>query len=216
MFMRMAIQDRRRLFREGLGLLLDGEPDIDVVATATTPAEMVEVVDRSDLHIALLQADGSTAETSRAASALRRRHRRLRIVGVYSTMERHHATEMTRCGVDVLVAAAGGIDPLLHAVRNGAARTDVSWLEPVNAPGVERLAPLTEREREVLRLVGTGHTTREISVRLGISAKTVENHKHRIFSKLGVHNQAHAVSIAMRAGVLTPSTVSTAPRAAGQ
>jgi DNA-binding NarL/FixJ family response regulator len=214
--MRLAIQDRRRLFREGLSLLLDGEPDIDVVAAAATPGDLIEAVDREHPHIALLQADGSTAETSRTAAALRRRHRRLRIVGVYTTMERHHATEITRAGVDILVAAGGGVDPLLHAVRNGAARTDVSWLEPANSPGTERLAPLTEREREVLRLVGTGHTTREISVRLGISAKTVENHKHRIFAKLGVHNQAHAVSIAMRAGVLTPGTVAASSRAAGQ
>src|ERR1044072_8604280 len=56
-------------------------------------------------------------------------------------------------------------------------------------------------------MVAAGHPTREIALRLGISAKTVENHKHRIFSKLGVHNQAHAVSIAMRAGILTPASV---------
>ena len=42
----------------------------------------------------------------------------------------------------------------------------------------------------------------EISGRLGISTKTVENHKHRIFAKLGVHNQAHAVSIAVRTGLI--------------
>jgi DNA-binding CsgD family transcriptional regulator len=135
---------------------------------------------------------------------------------VYSNMERHHANEITRAGVDVLVASGGGIDPLLHAVRDGAARTDLSWLDTPSNSGAEPLAPLTDREREVLRMVGTGHTTREIALRLGISAKTVENHKHRIFSKLGVHNQAHAVSIAMRAGILTPGSVVASSRAAGQ
>src|SRR3954470_4142907 len=213
--MRMALQDRRRLFREGLCMLLDAEADIEVVAAVSTTAELMEACDREQPHIAVIQADTHPGETARHATALRRRHRRLRIVGVYASMERHQATEITRAGVDVLVAAGGGVEPLLHAVRDGAARTDLSFMEPSSSKS-EPLAPLTEREREVLRMVGTGHTTREIAGRLGISAKTVENHKHRIFSKLGVHNQAHAVSIAMRSGILTPSSVVTATRAAGQ
>jgi DNA-binding CsgD family transcriptional regulator len=63
-------------------------------------------------------------------------------------------------------------------------------------------AVLTARELDVLGLVGAGHTTREVSEALGISPKTVENHKQRIFVKLGVQNQAHAVAVAMRTGLL--------------
>ena len=55
-----------------------------------------------------------------------------------------------------------------------------------------------------MELVGLGYKAREISVELGIATKTVENHKQRIFSKLGVQNQAHAVSIAVRAGLIRP------------
>src|SRR5213078_1893180 len=102
----------------------------------------------------------------------------------------------------VLIAASSGMTRVLEAVRHSGGRSDFSIIEPTITPAIEPLAPLTEREREVLRLVGMGSTTREISGRLGISAKTVENHKHRIFSKLGVHNQAHAVSIAVRKGLI--------------
>ncbi len=66
---------------------------------------------------------------------------------------------------------------------------------------------LTTRELHVLHLVGAGYTSREISGRLDISHKTVENHKQRIFGKLGVQNQAHAVSVAMRAGLLRADRV---------
>jgi len=201
------------LFRDGLCMLLESEEDVDVVGTASTPADLLELCDRERPQVAILQADAAT-ETVRTVTTLRRRHRRLRLVGIYSTLERQQALEVVRAGIDVLVAAASGVGPVLEAVRNGSSRTDVTWLEPAQPLTAEPLAPLTEREREVLRLVGTGSTTREISARLGISAKTVENHKHRIFCKLGVHNQAHAVSIAMRAGVLTPG--SGARRAAGQ
>jgi DNA-binding CsgD family transcriptional regulator len=51
---------------------------------------------------------------------------------------------------------------------------------------------------EVLRAISSGHTTREISEQLEISAKTVENHKQRIFSKLGVQNRAHAIALSAR------------------
>jgi DNA-binding NarL/FixJ family response regulator len=215
--MRMAIQDKRRLFREGLCILLESQPDLDLVAAVSSIPELLDACDRAEPHAVVFQADGAPADAARIGAALRRRHRRLRIIGVYSSMERHHASEITNAGVDVLVASAGGIDPLLHAVRDGAARTDMTWLAPPRPSDSEPLAPLTDREREVLRMVGTGHTTREIAACLGISAKTVENHKHRIFSKLGVHNQAHAVSIAMRAGILTSgSVVSSSHAAAGQ
>ena len=55
----------------------------------------------------------------------------------------------------------------------------------------------------MLTLVGGGHNSRDISCQLRISHKTVENHKQRIFGKLGVQNQAHAVSVAMRTGMIT-------------
>jgi DNA-binding CsgD family transcriptional regulator len=70
---------------------------------------------------------------------------------------------------------------------------------------VQVAAPaLTGREIEVLRLIGAGRTTREISIVLGVSRRTVENHKRRIFAKLNVQSQAHAVASAARLGLLTP------------
>jgi DNA-binding NarL/FixJ family response regulator len=69
---------------------------------------------------------------------------------------------------------------------------------------IELAAPaLTGRELEVLRLIGAGRTTREISGALGVSRRTVENHKRRIFAKLDVQSQAHAVASAARLGLLT-------------
>jgi DNA-binding CsgD family transcriptional regulator len=66
---------------------------------------------------------------------------------------------------------------------------------------------LTPRELEILTLVGAGMTSIAASNRLNISRKTVENHKQRIFAKLGVQNQAHAVSVAMRTGLMRADRV---------
>jgi DNA-binding CsgD family transcriptional regulator len=75
-------------------------------------------------------------------------------------------------------------------------------------------ATLTGRELEVLRLIGTGRTTREISSALGISMRTVENHKRRIFAKLDVQSQAHAVASAARLGLLALPGATAGPESA--
>jgi DNA-binding CsgD family transcriptional regulator len=67
----------------------------------------------------------------------------------------------------------------------------------------ERRALLSPREIEVLEEIGSGANSRTVAATMGISPKTVENHKQRIFTKLGVQNQAHAVSVAMRQGLMT-------------
>jgi len=64
--------------------------------------------------------------------------------------------------------------------------------------------PLTERELEILRLIGDGYTSEEISRALGVSRRAVEYQKRRIFAKLGVRSQAHAVALAARDGLLRP------------
>jgi DNA-binding CsgD family transcriptional regulator len=69
----------------------------------------------------------------------------------------------------------------------------------------ERRPLLSQREVQVLGEIGSGSTTRIVAETMGISPKTVENHKQRIFAKLGVQNQAHAVAVAMRQGLLQPS-----------
>jgi DNA-binding CsgD family transcriptional regulator len=68
-----------------------------------------------------------------------------------------------------------------------------------------RSSVLTRREIEVLDAIGGGSTTRDVAMQMGISPKTVENHKQRIFSKLGVQNQAHAVAVAVRQGLVDPT-----------
>src|SRR6266700_3413361 len=61
---------------------------------------------------------------------------------------------------------------------------------------------LTDRELEILRLIGGGHTSGEIAQTLGVSRRTIENQKRQIFTKLGVRSQAHAVALAVREGLL--------------
>jgi len=200
---RVAVQQRRRLLRDGLSQLLEAEDDMEVVGATATIEDLTRLCEEELPLAVVLEADGMGPDPVRAASRLTRRNSTLVIVGLYDGRDTDHARRTRRCGVR-LVAHEGGIGPILNAVRGG--RPELIRLSPnAGQPRQERgVVSLTERETSVLTLIGAGFTTREISGQLQISHKTVENHKQRIFGKLDVQNQAHAVSIAVRQGLISP------------
>jgi DNA-binding NarL/FixJ family response regulator len=120
-------------------------------------------------------------------------------------------TKARRNGIKEVVPRSAGIAQILAALRpaNSAARRLRNTSTSVTTQhGDTPSGPvLTSRELTILNFVGAGFTSREISAQLDISHKTVENHKQRIFGKLGVQNQAHAVSVAMRRGLMRPERV---------
>lgn len=89
---------------------------------------------------------------------------------------------------------------IVQMLTGSAARTHLSAVEEPGAPAAT--SALTSREVQVMQGIGEGLSTAEIGNALGISAKTVENHKQRIFDKLGVQSQAHAIVISRSAGLL--------------
>jgi DNA-binding NarL/FixJ family response regulator len=207
MAVRIAVQERQRFFREGLAMVLAGEPDLDVVGAVRAASELNRVCEDERPDVVLLEIDVDEWDACRLAAALRTRLRTVRIVGVAGAVDRVLALRSYQAGVRNVVARDGGITAVLAAVRSlGSVGPVVTALPPARVAAATDRNSLTSRELDVLHLVGGGNTTREVSHALGISPKTVENHKQRIFAKLGVQNQAHAVAVAMRAGLLSPAT----------
>jgi DNA-binding NarL/FixJ family response regulator len=200
---KLVVQDRQRLFREGLAMVLSSESDLVVTATVATAQELAAVITEHDADIVILELDTPDWDAYQLAGALRRRNPRLTLVGISNSVE-DRSLQAYQAGFRCLLARSAGVRILLQTLRN----------LPVQPPAVtsRRVVPidsrrpvLTPRELEVLRAIGSGATTRKVGHIMGISPKTVENHKQRIFGKLGVQNQAHAVSIALRRGLLTPA-----------
>jgi DNA-binding NarL/FixJ family response regulator len=193
------VQDRRRLFREGLGLLLAAHDDIRVAGTVPSMAELADLCDRNEPDVIVFQADG-LPDTLTGLAKIRYRHERVRLVGVASGSASRHMHETIATGGPVLVRADDGIEAILAAIRGDIVIHDGA---SVAARSIgDSPVRLTDRERQVLQLVGAGETSREIACGLGISPKTVENCKQRVFAKLGVHNRAHALAIALSGGLL--------------
>ena len=209
--MNVVVQQRQRLFREGLGQLLQAEHDLAVVATASTSLELSQACEEHRPDVVVMEADAVEWDPGRLARTLRRAVPTVRIIGLSTgEMSRADAARAHRDGIRDVLPRSAGIGRILAAVRATSAvhrvRTQADSVT-VGAPAESPERVLTPRELTILNLVGAGFTSREISAQLAISHKTVENHKQRVFGKLGVQNQAHAVSVAMRLGLIRPERV---------
>ena len=209
--MKVVVQQRQRLFREGLGQLLEAEADLAVVGTASNSLELSQVCQELRPDVAVLEADAVEWDAGRLARGLRRAVPTMRIIGLSAgEMSRAEVARAHRDGIRDVLPRSAGICRILAAVRATSALHRVrpqADSASFGAPAEAAETVLTPRELTILNLVGAGFTSREISAQLTISHKTVENHKQRVFGKLNVQNQAHAVSVAMRLGLIRPERV---------
>jgi DNA-binding NarL/FixJ family response regulator len=197
----VCVQQRLRLFRIGLAELLGNEPDIAVVGIAVTGAQAAEVVALAATDVLVVDLESDGVEACRTAALVRSVAPHIRFVAL-SGPDGPDASSLVPAALatfPVRVRRSDGVRAVLDAVREAPYRQ----LGGVVLPEETTRDPLSSRELDVLALVGAGCTTREISERLAISRKTVENHKQHIFSKLQVRNQAHAVAVALRAGMIS-------------
>jgi DNA-binding NarL/FixJ family response regulator len=201
---RVAIQQRLRLLREGMRSLLEQADEFVVVGVSADGARIGELLEPDGVDVLVLEVDVRDWDPSRLAHRLQTRWPSLRFVGTH----RHGGEEveaLRRSGILRTYSHEARATGLIEAVRLAAGDPPT----PVRVVGVAPSLPgqLTERELQILQLIGAGRTSKEISRRMAITYKTVENHKQRIFGKLGVQNQAHAVSVAFRRGFITPEKV---------
>lgn len=204
---RLALQQRQRLLRDGLAQLITARDNIEVVGAAVDAPELLSVCKAQRPEVVLVEADGAEWDVARLTASVQRSLPKARIIGIaQGSPAIAEVNRLHRSGMATLVPRSGGIAPIIAAIENrpGQRHCEVVLKYPVAAT----VRPtLTTREATILNLVGAGFTSRGIAARLEISHKTVENHKQRIFAKLGVQSQAHAVSVAMRSGMLDPEMV---------
>lgn len=202
---RVVVQQDRRFFRDGIVMVLEQEPGIDVVGAVEDRRELLGLCAQRRPDVAIIELDSPSRDPWHTVASIRRRHRSLTVVGTSNRPDGVLQLRARQAGVRTIVSREHGIDALVDAVRLGTSTAVVVPLRHTDQRRACRSSSLTRREIEVLALIGAGCTTREVSRRLDISAKTVENHKQRIFGKLGVQNQAHAVAVGMRSGLLEPN-----------
>jgi len=218
---RVILADDHLVVRSGLRAVLRATPDISVIGEASTGREAVELTLRfrpdvvvMDLGMDDLDGLAATREIVASGSGAR-----VLVLTMHTEDEfLIEALEAGAAGYLVKSVVEGELVSAIRAVARGevyveptASRVLARGLvrRPQNPDDRLRLDRLTNREREVLRLVAEGHSAPSIGEQLAISAKTVDTYKQRIHEKLGLSGRPEYVRFALRLGLLaarpTPS-----------
>jgi DNA-binding NarL/FixJ family response regulator len=210
---RVLVADDHAVVRRGLALLLDREPDFEVVAEASDGAEAVDKALVESVDLVILDVSMPRMSGLQAARALARRRPGLRLLMLSMYDNEQFLFEALRAGASGYVLKSGADRDIVDACR--AAMRGESFLYPtaVNAlvrdflakdDDAARVEVLTPRELEIVKLIAEGHTTRQIADLLVIAAKTVERHRANILEKLGMRDRVELTRYAIRRGLIEP------------
>ncbi|MFC3502788.1 response regulator [Micromonospora krabiensis] len=212
---RILLADDHGLVRRGVRLILDGEPDLTVVAEAADGAEAVELARATSPDLAILDIAMPRMTGLQAARQMSRALPGLRILMLTMYDNEEYFFEALRVGAAGYVLKSVADRDLIDACR--AAMRDEPFLYPgtvttlvrdylergVN-PDTVAARRITEREEEVLKLVAEGHSSKDIADLLFLSVKTVERHRSNILQKLGLRDRLELTRYAIRAGLIEP------------
>jgi len=206
----VLLVDDHALVRQGVRAFLETEPDIVVVAEATSGEEAVRLAAEHAPDVALMDLVMPGLDGVEATRRLTRASPRTRVIMLTSYHEDEHIVPVLRAGALSYLLKDVGPEDLVAAVRNAAAGEAV--LHPRVASRVVRelrgeqrdaINPwheLSDREVEVLRLVAEGLGNAKIAARLVISEKTVKSHVSNILGKLQLADRTQATAYAWRQG----------------
>lgn len=212
---RILLADDHALVRRGVRLILDAEPDLEVVAEAGDGAEAVELAREHRPDLAVLDIAMPRMTGLQAARELRRRVPETRLLMLSMHDNEQFFFESLKAGAGGYVLKSAADEDLVTACR--AAMRGESFLYPgVTSTLVrdylqrmrrgERLPAgvLTAREEEVVKLIAEGSSSKEIAALLTISPKTVERHRANVLAKLGLRDRVELTRYAIRSGLVEP------------
>ncbi|MET9495539.1 response regulator transcription factor [Streptomyces sp. NPDC006552] len=223
---RVLLADDQALLRSAFRVLVDSEPDMQVVGEASDGAEAVRLArsERPDVVLMDIRMPGTDGLAATREISADPQLAQVRVVMLTTFEVDEYVVQSLRAGASGFLGKGAEPEELLGAVRVAAAGD--ALLSPAATKGLiakflaqgdgsdpatgaagghaERLAALTGREREVLVQVAGGHSNDEIAERLEVSPLTVKTHVNRAMAKLGARDRAQLVVIAYESGLVRP------------
>ncbi|MEU0557306.1 response regulator transcription factor [Dactylosporangium maewongense] len=199
---RVLLAEDQGMMRGALALLLDLEPDIEVVAQVATGDEIVPVAERVRPDVALLDIEMPGGDGITAAARLRDRVPGCRVLILTTFGRPGYLRRAMEAGASGFLVKDGPVEELAAAVRRvhaGGRVVDPALAAAALAAGPD---PLTDRERDVLRESAGGATVADIAGRLRLSESTVRNYLSAAITKTGTRNRIEAVGVAQSNGWL--------------
>jgi len=212
MTMQILVADDHGIVRAGIKLLLERQPDLDVVAEAADGVEATEQALATRPDLCILDVAMPRRTGLQAAREIRSQLPDVRVLMLSMHDDERYLFEALKAGASGYVLKREADQDLVGAVRavgrgeafltNAAERSIIrEWMaDDSSGPAV----PLTNREEEVVKLIAEAHTNAQIAEILHVSQKTVESHRANVLRKLGMHDRVQLVRYAIRRGLVEP------------
>lgn len=213
--LRILLADDHAVLRAGLKVLLNAEPDFEVIGEASDGLEAITQVDALQPDLLLLDLTMPNLNGVDCIEELVKRHSDLKILVLTMHDDEEYLKAVLRVGAKGYVLKKAADVELLSAIRT-VARGEM-YIYPTMAAALvyrqlvspmesekkdKKLKHLSDREREVLRYLALGHTNQDIADMLHVSVKTVETYKARLMEKLEMRKRAELVRYAMDHGII--------------
>ena len=216
MKIRIVVADDHAIIREGLGVMLTHQPEMEVVGIAANGREAVWLVDEHEPDVAIIDTSMPDLNGIEAIQQILPRHPDIKVIvlSIHATKPYvYHALKAGAMGylikkettrremVEAVRAVYGGERYLSRRIAD--LLTDVSFQQLETSIEPSPLEQLSPREREILQLVAEGKTSQQIAKRLSISPKTVDTYRSRLMHKIGVDDVASLVRFAIQHEVIS-------------
>ncbi len=209
--MKVLIADDHGIVRSGIRLLLERQPDIEVIAEAADGAEARDIAVRERPYLAILDVKMPKLTGLQATREIKQQAPEVSVLILSMHDDERYLFEALKAGASGYVLKRQADTELLEAIRA------VERGEPFLTPDAQRAlikdvlarkegrpSELTQREEEIVKLVAEAHTTKQIAELLHLSEKTVENHRANAMRKLGMRDRVELVRYAIRRGLIEP------------
>ncbi len=211
---RVLVVDDHTIVRDGVCALLAIAGDIEVVGKAANGSEALKMVKELQPNVVLMDIAMPIMGGLEATRRICKEFPRTKVLVLTQYDDKEYVFPVIEAGASGFISKAAASSELASGIRS------VYHGDSYLSPSVTRLLvedyqhgggrishdpyeQLTDRERDVLKLVAEGHTTQEIADMLVVSPKTVEGHKTNLMAKLGIHNRTELVKYALRKGIIT-------------
>ena len=214
---RILLADDHALVRDGLRMVLESQPDLEVVVEAGDGVEAVRLALEHAVDLAVLDVAMPKMTGLQAARELQARRPEVRVLMLSMHDNEQYFFEALKAGASGYVLKSGANRDLVEACRaamRGRAvplprrrhRARSATTSSARAsPGARAPSdPLTPREQDVVKLTAEGHTSEEIAEILVIAKKTVDRHRANVLEKLGMRNRVELTRYAIRRGLVEP------------
>jgi DNA-binding NarL/FixJ family response regulator len=211
----ILIADDHPIVLRGLRMVLNAQPDLEVVAEATDGEQAVESALSHDIHLAILDISMPRKTGLQAAREITHRKPDVRVLMLSMHDSEQYLFEAIRAGASGYVLKSAVDRDLVEACRaamrgepflypGGVRALMREYIERARAGEALNTEMLTPREEEIVKLVAEAHTNEEIGEMLFISKKTVERHRANILEKLGMRDRVELTRYAIRRGLVQP------------